>query len=192
MPDPAQRRLRRLPIYLLMDCSASMSGEALVALRQGLMLLISDLRQEPQAVQTAWVRGITFGGVPRVATGFNSLPRFEVPELHAKGGSPLGSALRLLDRSITHDYKATSAAGAGDFLPLVFIFSDGCATDSWQSAVRSLRQRRVGRPARTVVVACGQEYHESALKELSDAILYLEDLAAGDFRRSTVWRSPDA
>ena len=40
---------RRLPVYLLLDCSGSMTGEPIEAVRQGVKALLSELRGDPQA-----------------------------------------------------------------------------------------------------------------------------------------------
>ena len=41
--------MRRLPVYLLVDTSGSMHGEAIEAVRNGLQVLVSALRQDPYA-----------------------------------------------------------------------------------------------------------------------------------------------
>ena len=55
-----QEYSRRLPIYLLVDCSSSMTGEPIQAVRAGLDLLVNTLHQSPQAIETVWCSVITF------------------------------------------------------------------------------------------------------------------------------------
>ena len=43
-------RARRLPVYLLLDCSSSMMGEPIEAVRQGVETLINELKNDPQAL----------------------------------------------------------------------------------------------------------------------------------------------
>ena len=38
---------RRLPVYLLLDCSGSMMGEPIEAVKQGVKALLSELRGYP-------------------------------------------------------------------------------------------------------------------------------------------------
>ena len=52
---------RRLPVYLVLDVSGSMSGEPIEAVRMGLKQLLSDLQDNPQALETVWLSVITFG-----------------------------------------------------------------------------------------------------------------------------------
>ncbi|RKZ73253.1 MAG: tellurium resistance protein TerY, partial [Gammaproteobacteria bacterium] len=52
--------IRRLPVYLLLDCSASMTGQAIEQVRQGLRALLDDLSTEPMAIETVYLSVITF------------------------------------------------------------------------------------------------------------------------------------
>ena len=51
---------RRLPVYLLLDTSGSMRGEPIEAVNRGLKVLVSSLRQDPNALETAFLSIITF------------------------------------------------------------------------------------------------------------------------------------
>jgi uncharacterized protein YegL len=39
--------MRRLPVYLLLDTSGSMHGEPIEAVKNGMQILLSTLRQDP-------------------------------------------------------------------------------------------------------------------------------------------------
>ncbi|MBQ4310052.1 MAG: VWA domain-containing protein, partial [Oscillospiraceae bacterium] len=52
--------IRRLPVYLLLDTSGSMTGDPIEAVRQGVKALVSELRGDPQALETAYLSVITF------------------------------------------------------------------------------------------------------------------------------------
>ncbi len=52
--------MRRLPVYLLLDTSGSMYGEPIEAVKNGMQVLISTLRQDPYALETAYLSVITF------------------------------------------------------------------------------------------------------------------------------------
>ena len=52
---------RKLPVYLLLDTSGSMTGEPIEAVKNGVQLLVSTLRQDPHALETAYLSIIGFG-----------------------------------------------------------------------------------------------------------------------------------
>jgi uncharacterized protein YegL len=57
--------MRRLPVYLLLDTSGSMSGEPIESVKNGMQVLVSALRQDPYALETAYLSVITFDGTAR-------------------------------------------------------------------------------------------------------------------------------
>ncbi len=52
--------MRRLPVYLLIDTSGSMYGEPIESVKNGLQSLMSSLRQDPYALETAFLSVIEF------------------------------------------------------------------------------------------------------------------------------------
>ena len=52
--------MRRLPVYLLLDTSGSMMGEPIEAVKNGVDTLVSSLRQDPYALETAHLSIISF------------------------------------------------------------------------------------------------------------------------------------
>ena len=57
--------MRRLPVYLLLDTSGSMTGEPIEAVKNGVETLLSTLRQDPYTLETAFVSVITFDSTAR-------------------------------------------------------------------------------------------------------------------------------
>ena len=55
--------MRRLPVYLVLDTSGSMHGEPIEAVKNGVQVMISSLRQNPQAIESAYISVITFDSV---------------------------------------------------------------------------------------------------------------------------------
>jgi uncharacterized protein YegL len=45
---------RRLPVYILIDCSESMVGEAIEGANAGMRQLLLDLHSDPHALETVW------------------------------------------------------------------------------------------------------------------------------------------
>lgn len=82
--------IRRLPVYLLLDCSGSMSGEPIEAVKQGIKALLTELKGDPQALETACLSVITFNSTARQISPLTELMLFKEPELTAGGATALG------------------------------------------------------------------------------------------------------
>jgi len=87
--------LRRLPVYLLIDCSESMAGPAFDAVREGIDLLLAELRGDPNAVESVWLSVIRSGGRARVLAPLTELTELQAPKLVLGSGTSLGVALTL-------------------------------------------------------------------------------------------------
>lgn len=169
---------RRLPLYWLLDCSASMRGEPIEALRQGLQSFLGDMRGDPQALETCWLSAITFGTSATVAMPLTSIFELTLPSFTADPPTPqgdptaLGQALDLLLERLELEWEPTTAAGVGDWKPNVVVVLDGPPTDGWESAANKLRQK-----ASQIVVLAASPWVESApLKALTDTVLNLAEL----------------
>src|SRR5690606_14695604 len=144
--------MRRLPVYLLLDTSGSMSGEPIEAVKNGVQVMISSLRQNPQAIETAFLSIITFDSSARQIIPLTDLSSFQMVDIQATGTTSLGEALKVVSRCIDTEVAKTTAETKGDWKPLVFIMTDGMPTDDWQSGLHEYKQRKV---AYTVACAAG-------------------------------------
>src|SRR5207244_10369621 len=99
MPDDLAYT-RRLPVYLLLDCSGSMAGEPIAAVEMGLKALLGDLRNDPQALETVWLSVITFASAAQQIIPLTDVNEFEPPDLAAAGTTALGEAIELLAQRI--------------------------------------------------------------------------------------------
>ncbi|WP_256645587.1 vWA domain-containing protein [Thermomonas paludicola] len=162
---------RKLPVYLLLDTSGSMAGEPIEAVKNGVQLLVSTLRQDPHALETAYLSIIGFGSDASVLVPLSELAAFQPPPLTASGTTSMGQALKLLATQIDAEVTRTSADTKGDWKPLVFLMTDGMPTDNWQSGLDELRKRKVG-----TVVACaaGQQCDEAVLKQITEIVVRLD------------------
>jgi uncharacterized protein YegL len=163
--------MRRLPVYLLLDTSGSMSGEPIEALRNGVQLLVSTLRQSPQAIETAHICVITFNSSAKVLIPITDLFSFKMQDIQASGTTSLGDALRVLSHCIEKDVVKTTKETKGDWKPIVFILTDGIPTDDWKNGLDSLRKQKTG-----LVVACAAGSHAdtSILKQITNDVIQLD------------------
>lgn len=163
--------LRRLPVYLLLDTSTSMQGEPIEAVRNGLDLLVSTLRQDPYALETAYLSVITFDSDARQIVPLTELPDFQTPTLKATGMTALGGALKLAGECMGREVNRATQDQKGDWKPIVFLMTDGMPNDDYRSGLEVFRAAKPG-----MVVACGAgpQAERSVLEEITEAVVMLD------------------
>nr|WP_314264459.1 VWA domain-containing protein [uncultured Moellerella sp.] len=178
--------MRKLPVYLLLDTSGSMTGEPIDAVKNGVQTLLSTLRQDPYALETAYISVITFDSSARQAVPLTDLIGFQLPELTAKGTTALGDALLLTAKCIEREVQKTTADIKGDWRPLVFIMTDGAPTDDWRKGAEAFKASRTG-----VVVACavGQAAETKVLQQITENVLKLDTVDSNTIKAFFKWVS---
>jgi uncharacterized protein YegL len=177
---------RRLPIYLVLDCSGSMSGEPIEAVRQGVKALLADLRSDPQALETAFLSVITFDSGAKQVCPLTELMTFSEPNLDATGSTALGEAMKLLEQSIEREVKKTTPTQKGDWRPLVFLMTDGQPTDNWQGPADSVKSKKLGN---IIACAAGAGATVEPLKRITEIVVKLDNLQPDTLKQFFKWVS---
>ncbi len=179
---------RRLPVYLLLDCSGSMMGEPIEAVRQGIKTLLSELRSDPQALETAYLSVITFDSSARQIVPLTELMNFKEPQISAGGATAMGEALMVLMDCINSEVRKSSETHKGDWRPLVFILTDGSPTDTerFNTAAGELKNAKI---ANIIACAAGANARTEYLKRITESVLMMNTLSAGDLSRFFAWVS---
>ncbi|MCI0700685.1 MAG: VWA domain-containing protein [Planctomycetia bacterium] len=175
---------RRLPVYLLLDCSGSMTGDPIAALQMGISLLVEELNSDPYAVETVWLSVITFASTADQAVPLTEIDTFHPPPLEAGGSTALGEALTLLAERIAVEVRTTTTEQKADWRPMVFLFTDGEPTDGWREPARLLREQT---RADLIVCGAGPDIHDGTLRELSPTFVHLRDTAPGTLSSFLKW-----
>lgn len=178
--------MRRLPVYLVLDTSGSMSGEPIEAVRNGVQMLISSLRTDPYALETAYLSVITFDSKAQQVVPLTELTLFQAPDIRASGATALGGALALLAERADVEVAKSSPEVKGDWKPLVFLMTDGGPTDDWRKGLREFKKRKWGV---VVPVAVGAGADENVLKEISEAIVRLDTADSATMKAFFQWVS---
>jgi uncharacterized protein YegL len=181
--------LRRLPVYLLLDCSESMAGPAIEAVERGVQTLVSELRGNPLALESAYLSVITFARKAQQLVPLTELIQFTAPKLSVRTGTSLGAALKLLLDCFKREIVKTTSTTKGDYKPLVFLLTDGQPTDDYEPAVRALRAANNPKIANIYAIGCGPDVDTDMLREITDIVLMLQDTNPETFKKFFVWLS---
>jgi uncharacterized protein YegL len=180
--------VRRLPVYLLIDCSGSMLGERIEAVKQGIKSLVTELKGDPQALETAYLSVITFASTARQETALTELMLFKEPELKASGATMFGRALDILMECINKEVRKSTETQKGDWRPLVFILTDGAPSDvvDFQRAAAELKNMKI---ANIIACAAGADADTTYLKMVTDNVVMMNNLSSGEFAKFFAWVS---
>lgn len=178
--------MRRLPVYLVLDVSGSMMGEPIAAVRTGVQTLVSTLRNDPYALETAYLSVVVFDETARQVTPLTELVAFQPPMIEAGTLTGLGDALRVTRQCIEREVQVTTREAKGDWKPLVFLMTDGLPTDDWVSGLQEFRQAKTG-----MVIACaaGPQADTSVLKQITEAVVSLDTADQGTIGAFFKWVS---
>jgi len=178
--------MRRLPVYLLLDCSGSMYGEPIEAVKNGVQVLVSTLRQDPYALETAYLSIITFDSSAQQVSPLTELAAFQQPNIQASGCTALGEALALLSQKADQEVTKTTPEQKGDWKPLVFIMTDGEPTDDLNKGLAEFKKRKWG-----MVVACaaGSGANTATLKKITECVVSLDTADSATIKAFFKWVS---
>ena len=203
--------MRRLPVYLLIDCSESMAGTAIETINLAVPAMVRELRRMPHALETVAMSVIAFSGDAQLVVPLTSLELFQLPTLTIHPGTSLGRAIDMLAACVDTDIVATTEERKGDWLPLVFIFTDGQPTDDWRGAARRIRElttpkvvhdcaddsdrskvrmsERLASPkiAGIYAIGCGDDVDFSVLYEITNNVFKTSEVDAEAIRDAFVW-----
>ena len=135
--------MRRLPVFILIDSSTSMKGEAIDAVNSGLVALFKDLRSDPFALETVFLSVISFNTEVTIVRPFHDLLQNDSVFIEAKGQSNFGQGLDLLTEEIKKHVNTSTKDIKGDWKPLVFFMTDGRPSGAWKKRLKEFLALKV-------------------------------------------------
>lgn len=152
-----------------------MRGERIEAVKNGLQVLVSKLRQDPFALESVWISIITFDREVNVVVPLTDLETLQLPEIVPPESGPTntGAALNLLLERVRKDLVKSSPDRKGDWKPLLFLMTDGAPSDKevYRSAIPPVKALQFGS---IVCCAAGERADNEHLKELTDHVVHLD------------------
>ena len=117
-------KMWRLPIYILIDTSGSMRGEPIESVKVGLTDFIATLRNNPYALETAYISIITYAREAKQILPPTMLGVFVMPEIAIQESAPkhLGAALKYFCQKVKIEVKK-------DWKPTLLLFTSGKVAD---------------------------------------------------------------
>jgi uncharacterized protein YegL len=182
--------MRRLPIYILIDTSGSMRGEPIESVKTGLKALVSSLRRDPHASETAHLSIITFDREARVLLPLTPLEEVRIPEIPTPESSPtnLGEALRLLFERYQEEVRLSTMERKGDWTPLAVVMTDGSPSDVM--LFEDMCQLVGSFPfARVIGCAAGPKAKTGPLHEFATDVVSLASMDSSGFSKFWQWLS---
>jgi uncharacterized protein YegL len=163
-----------------------MYGEPIEAVKNGVQVLVSTLRSDPYALETAYLSIITFDSSAQQVSPLTELAAFQQPNIQASGCTALGEALTLLSQKADQEVTKTTVEQKGDWKPLVFIMTDGEPTDDLNKGLAEFKKRKWG-----MVVACaaGSGANTDTLKKITECVVSLDTADSATIKAFFKWVS---
>lgn len=180
--------MKRLPVYILADTSSSMAGEPIEAVTCFVQMLVSSLRQDPQAMETVQLSVVTCDASARLEAPLTDLLSFIPPILRTRDvPCMMGEGLNLVAHRIGVDRRsgrvfATKASntfvdddkemvsGGSFWNPFLFVLTAGVLADRANLAFAVARLKRF-RFRAIVACAAGLQANEEVLREITDDVM---------------------
>lgn len=186
MPSYECPNLRRLPVYLLLDCSDTMAGGPITAVDLGLRSLIRDVQADPQALETVWLSVISFSSTATQQVPLAELAFFPSLALAASGTCSFRNTIRLLHDCMQREVRITTMEEKGDWKPLVIVLLGSLPTDEWEDVLQEFRESR---RANIITCAVGPAAAVQALGCITDVALRLESTSRDHILKLFHWIS---
>ena len=167
-----------------------MKGEPIQAVNAGLETLVSSLRRDPQALETAHISLITFDREARLILPLTSVAELQLPEIETPSSGPTmtGAALELLCQRVDSELQTHSADVKRDWKPLLFIMTDGTPSDiqKFKEMVPECKKRGF---ATILACAAGMKAKIDSLRDLATEIVSLDTCDGATFSQFFQWVS---
>ena len=174
----------------MIDTSGSMTGEPIESVKVGLEAMLSSLRGDPFALESANISIITYDREVKVILPLTPLEDIQLPEITCPESGPtnMGAALKTLCKQIDSEVHLSTPTQKGDWMPLLFLMTDGKPSDimEYNEAIPEVKKRKF---ATIVACAAGSKAKTEPLQQLTDQVYTLDTMDTSSFSQFFKWVS---
>ena len=179
--------MRRLPIYILINTSSSLSNGILQNFKDSINLLVKTLQEDPYALETVYMSIITFDSTITRLCSLSPLQSFNPSSVKiGTHTSSLGNALLQLSAIIDNELIKTTYEQIGDWKPLIFIFT---ANDSVIHITKEVEELICHKCGRIIICTKTDSVNSDKYKKITDLILPIEPLDKQIIKSQIYWIS---
>jgi uncharacterized protein YegL len=189
LPEFIENPESRCPVILLLDASASMSGQPIQELNRGVAAFKEDLLSDAQASLSVELAIIRFGSSVSLIQDFVTIEDFTPPTLTTDGATPMGKALDIALDTLENRKALYRDNSVPYYRPWVFLITDGAPTDDWQSAAKRLREAEDSRQLLFFAIGVTGADFDFLRQISSPERLPMELFNIEDFRKFFLWLS---
>jgi len=162
--------MSRYNAYFILDCSESMTGKPIEIALKAIKIIVSKLKAHLCSIPVH-LSLIAFGNKAQQLWPLSTLESFRIPDFSLNGTACLGEALGLLEKCIEKEIKIDPSQQISPWQkPIVFIFSNGYPTGSWQLEALSAKLE----VNKIFAFAVGPNPDLSTMSFIADSLLTLD------------------
>ena len=159
-------------------------------MKVGLEAMLSSLRGDPFALESANISIITYDREVKVILPLTPLEDIQLPEITCPESGPtnMGAALKTLCEQIDSEVHLSTPTQKGDWMPLLFLMTDGKPSDimEYNEAIPEVKKRKF---ATIVACAAGSKAKTEPLQQLTDQVYTLDTMDKSSFSQFFKWVS---
>jgi len=130
----------RCAIALVLDTSASMSGEYSHGLLEGIRTFQQELADDITASRSIEIAMVTLGGSAKVTQPFVTAGEFSPRELQLQGEAEMGRGVEIALQITAHRRKIYEKQNVQHYQPWILLISGSDSQDNWQNAAQQVAQ----------------------------------------------------
>jgi uncharacterized protein YegL len=175
--------MRRLPIYFLIDTKLELGSEKLIAVNNGLQLMINNFKQNPQLIENAIVSINSLSENNFQINPLIELVNLNTFQLISTQSCFLGKNISLLGEFLQKQDLLKDKNQKKDWKPIVIIFLNNYPDDDFEKYCNHYKKLK----QKTIVVVLDKSLELLNLKNLSEHIIDFNNITSNEISKYFFW-----